>query len=59
MEKITAKDVNRIHELGGVVWPYPKKGRVSLNGFPAKPATPEALQIARKIKAGKLIWSAK
>jgi hypothetical protein len=43
---ITVDDVKRYHVKGAVVCPNPRKKTISVNGFPARPATPAALALA-------------
>jgi hypothetical protein len=48
IETVTDARVREIISLGGVVFPYPRKGRISINGGRLQPATKQALQLAKE-----------
>lgn len=47
--KITAKQVKEMDAKGMIMFPYPRKGRISINGGASKPATKAACVEARRI----------
>lgn len=44
---ITLDEAKRLLAKGCIVWPYPRKGQVSVNGGRAQPATKAAIEFAR------------
>ncbi len=59
-ETITKKQVQDILNNGGIVFPYPRLGVISINGMPAKNATKDAMKIAQEyIKQWRLSKSVK
>jgi hypothetical protein len=44
---ITLQDVQQIIDMRGLVFPYPRKGMVSINGGRMQPATKEAIKAAQ------------
>jgi len=47
-EQVTAAQVKEMNAKGVIVFPYPRKGMISINGGQSKPATKSALAEARK-----------
>lgn len=47
-QSITVKQVKEMNAKGMIVYPYPRQGRIAINGGASKPATKEALKEARR-----------
>lgn len=45
---VSAADVKAVIDAGGVVFPYPRKGAVAINGGRLKPATKAAIKLAQE-----------
>lgn len=44
---LTIKDIQHIIDMRGIVFAYPRKGMVSINGGRMQPATKEAIKAAQ------------
>lgn len=47
-DSVSVADVKAVIDSGGVVWAYPRKGTVSLNGGRARQATHAAVALAHQ-----------
>lgn len=47
-ETVLESDVRAVIDSGGVVFPYPRKGAVSINGGRLKPANKAAIELAQE-----------
>ena len=54
MQTITAQQVRDKHAAGLVVWPYPRKGVIVVNGFQRYTAGQAALAVAKALNATQL-----
>jgi hypothetical protein len=51
---ITLDDVKHYQAARAIIYPHPRKKTISINGSPARPATPAALALAVRLwKEGK------
>lgn len=48
-QAITLADVKHYQAQRAVIFPHQRKKTISVNGFPARPATPAALALAVKL----------
>ncbi len=47
-ETVSSKEVEEVIRMGGIVFPYPRRGEVRINGGRAKKATKEAIKLAQQ-----------
>lgn len=45
---VSKQDVQEVIKMGGLVFPYPRRGEVRINGGKAKKATKEAIKLAQQ-----------